>query len=64
MEQVEITPQYLTYRQAEELTGLSRQTVWRLIKSGDVRAFRIGRSVKIERRSLESYVQAEPVEPE
>ncbi len=64
MEQVEITPQYLTYRQAEELTGLSRQTVWRLIKSGDVRAFRIGRSVKISRSSLEQYVRAEPVEPE
>jgi excisionase family DNA binding protein len=62
MEKVEITPQYLTYRQAEELTGLSRQTVWRLIKSGHVRAFKIGRSVKIERRSLEAYVQAEPVE--
>lgn len=64
MEQVEITPQYLTYRQAEELTGLSRQTVWRLIKSGDVRAFKIGRGVKIERRSLEDYVQAEPIEAE
>jgi excisionase family DNA binding protein len=62
MEQAEITPRYLTYRQAKELTGLSRQTVWRLIKSGHVRAFKIGRSVKIERRSLEAYVQAEPVE--
>jgi excisionase family DNA binding protein len=64
MEQAEIKPQYLNYRQAEELTGLSRQTVWRLIKSGDVRAFKVGRSVKIERQSLESYVQAEPMEAE
>jgi excisionase family DNA binding protein len=62
MEQAEITPRYLTYRQAEELTGLSRQTVWRLIKTGHVRAFKVGRSVKIERRSLEAYVQAKPVE--
>lgn len=60
MEQTEVRTEYLTYEQARQLTGLSRQTIWRAIKSGDVKAFRIGRSVKISRSSLEEYVRAEP----
>lgn len=60
----EVKPEYLTYEQARQLTGLSRQTVWRAVKSGSVQAFKVGRSVKISRSSLEKYVRAEPVEPE
>lgn len=64
MEQTEVAPEFLSYEQARQLTGLSRQTVWRAVKSGGVKAFKVGRSVKISRRSLEEYVRAEPVEPE
>lgn len=60
----EVQPEYLTYADACRYSGLSRQTIWRAIKAGDVEAFKIGRSVKISRRSLEEYVRAEPVETE
>jgi len=63
MDQTEVKAEYLTYEQARQLTGLSRQTVWRAVKSGEVQAFKVGRSVKISRKSLEAYVQAEPVKP-
>ena len=36
-----------TYRQAEELSGLSRTTLWRLVKMGEVEAAKVGRAVRI-----------------
>jgi excisionase family DNA binding protein len=54
----EVQPLYLTYRQAETLTGLSRTTLWKLINgTGGVRAARVGRAVRIHRRSLEEYME-------
>lgn len=53
----EVQPLYLTYRQAETFTGLSRTTLWKMIGSGSVRAARIGRAVRIDRRSLEDYME-------
>ncbi len=53
----EVHPQYLTYRQAQTLTGLSRTTLWKLIgTAGEVKAARVGRTVRIDRRSLEDYM--------
>jgi excisionase family DNA binding protein len=49
--------QWLSYREAEMLTGLSRTTLWRLIvKEGSVKHARIGRAVRISRSSLEAYM--------
>ena len=49
--------QWLSYREAEMLTGLSRTTLWRLIvKEGCVKHARIGRAVRISRSSLEAYM--------
>ncbi len=54
----EVQPLYLTYRQAETLTGLSRTTLWKLINAaGEVRAARVGCAVRIDRRSLEEYME-------
>ena len=49
--------EWITYRQAEELSGLSRTTLWKLISAGDVEAARVGRAVRISRQSLEEYMQ-------
>ncbi len=53
----EITREWLTYKQAEELTGLSRTTLWKLISVGDVEAARVGRAVRINRASLNAYMK-------
>jgi excisionase family DNA binding protein len=56
--QAEITREWLTYKQAEELSGLSRTTLWKLVSvSRDVEAARVGRAVRINRESLNAYMR-------
>ena len=53
----EVQPTWLTYREAEILTGLSRVTIWKLIGSKAIKAAKIGRAVRISRRSLEAFME-------
>jgi excisionase family DNA binding protein len=55
--QAEITPEWVTYKQAEELSGLSRTTLWKLIGAGEVEAAHVGRAVRINRESLNAYMR-------
>ena len=55
MENVE--REWISYREATELTGLSRGTIWKIIGAGQVRAAKVGKAVRINRRSLEQYLQ-------
>jgi excisionase family DNA binding protein len=55
--QAEITREWVTYKQAEELSGLSRTTLWKLIGAGEVEAARVGRAVRINRESLSTYMR-------
>ena len=55
--QAEIVRSWLTYREAEQLVGLSRTTLWKLIGSGEVEHRRVGRAVRINRESLEEYMR-------
>jgi excisionase family DNA binding protein len=55
--QAEITREWVTYKQAEELSGLSRTTLWKLLSAGEIKAARIGRAVRINRRSLDEYLE-------
>jgi excisionase family DNA binding protein len=55
--QVEVTREWVTYKQAEELSGLSRTTLWKLLSAGEIKAARIGRAVRINRRSLDEYLE-------
>ena len=52
--QAEITREWVTYKQAEELSGLSRTTLWRLVSAGEVKAAKVGRAVRINRQSLDA----------
>ena len=54
--QAEITREWVTYKQAEEISGLSRTTLWKLLSAGEVKAARVGRAVRINRRSLNGYL--------
>jgi excisionase family DNA binding protein len=55
--QAEIVRGWLTYREAEQLVGLSRTTLWKLIGSGEIEHRRVGRAVRISRESLEEYMR-------
>jgi excisionase family DNA binding protein len=55
--QTEVTREWVTYKQAEELSGLSRTTLWTLLTAGEIKAARVGRAVRINRRSLEGYLE-------
>ncbi len=57
--QAEITREWVTYRQAEEISGLSRTTLRKLVAAGDVRIRRVGRAVRINRESLDAYMNGE-----
>ena len=49
--------EWISYRECTKLTGLSRGTIWKLIGARRVRAAKVGKSVLINRRSLEQYLQ-------
>ena len=53
----EIEPAWITYEEAQRLTSLGRTTLWRICSSGEVKTARIGRAVRINRRSLEACME-------
>jgi excisionase family DNA binding protein len=55
--QVEVTREWVTYKQAEELSGLSRTTLWKLLSAGEIKAARVGRAVRPNRLSLDEYLE-------
>jgi excisionase family DNA binding protein len=57
--QAGIVKEWLTYKEAEQLVGLSRTTLWKLICEEEIEFRRIGRAVRINRDSLEAYMRGE-----
>jgi excisionase family DNA binding protein len=57
--QAEVTREWLTYRQAEEISGLSRTTLRKLVEGDEIRIKRVGRAVRINRATLDAYMNAE-----
>jgi excisionase family DNA binding protein len=57
--QAQIVRGWLTYREAEQLVGLSRTTLWKLIGSQEIEHRKVGRAVRINRESLEAYMSGE-----
>jgi excisionase family DNA binding protein len=54
----EVRAEWLDYPSAERYSGLSRTTLWRLVKSERLPAARVGRSVRISRQALDEFMQA------
>ncbi len=55
--ETKVTPSWITYEQAQRLTSLGRTTIWKMVKSGAVKSASIGRAVRINRESLEAYME-------
>jgi excisionase family DNA binding protein len=56
-EKISITPAWLNYKQAEAYANLSRTTLSQLINARKIKAARIGRAVRIERDSLQAFME-------
>ena len=59
--QSEVTREWVTYKQAEEIAGLSRTTLRKLVEDDEIRIKRVGRAVRINRASLDSYMNSDVV---
>lgn len=57
--QAGIVRNWLTYKEAEQLVGLSRTTLRKLIGAGEIECRRVGRAVRINRESLEAYMNGD-----
>lgn len=53
--QLATLPDILTVRQVQDILGIGRVGVYKLIESGALHAFRIGHAYKIPRSSLATY---------
>ena len=54
---IAVTPAWLNYKQSEAYSGLSRTTLWQLINARKIKAARVGRAVRIERASLQRFME-------
>lgn len=54
----------LTVAEVAELLRVSTMTVYRLIRSGDLPAVRVGRNYRVRRGDLDTYLEEQVVEPQ
>jgi excisionase family DNA binding protein len=52
-----VQQEWVDYPTAERYSGLSYTTLWRYVISGDLKAARIGRSVRIHLPSLREFME-------
>lgn len=57
----EVTPQWLRSPEAERYSGLGRSTLAKLIGAGEIKAAKIGKSVRINRASLDAYMERQVI---
>jgi excisionase family DNA binding protein len=57
MQQTEVMKEWVSYPEAEKYCGLSHTTLWRYVKSEEVKAARVGRSVRIHLPSLRQFME-------
>lgn len=52
-----VQQEWVSYPEAERYSGLSHTTLWRYVSSGDLKAARVGRSVRIHLPSLREFME-------
>jgi excisionase family DNA binding protein len=57
MQPIEVTQEWVSYPDAEKYCGLSHTTLWRYVKSGEIKAASVGRSVRIHLPSLRDFME-------
>lgn len=49
-------PLYLSYKDCERIYGISRTTLWRLLRRGEIEGVKVGSAVRLSRLSLDRYM--------
>ena len=62
MQPTEVTQEWVDYPTAERYSGLSHTTLWRYVTSGEIKAARVGRSVRIHLPSLQGFMEERATE--
>jgi excisionase family DNA binding protein len=57
----EVAPQWLRFSDACRYSGLGRTTLTKLIGAGEIKAAKIGKSVRINRVSIDAYMEQQVV---
>ena len=52
-----VQQEWISYPEAERFSGLSHTTLWRYVGSGQLKAARVGRSVRIHLPSLRDFME-------
>lgn len=50
-------PDILSVRQVREILGIGRVSVYQLIETGEITAFRMGRTYYIQKQSVQQYLE-------
>lgn len=53
----QVQQEWVSYPEAEHYSGLSHTTLWRCVRSGQLKAARVGRSVRIHFPSLRGFME-------
>ena len=53
----EIENEYLTPLEVQQLLFIGKNTFYKLVQSGELKAFRVGKLWRVSRKSVEEYVQ-------
>jgi len=52
-----VQQEWVSYPEAERYSGLSHTTLWRYVSAGQLKAARVGRSVRIHLPSLKEFME-------
>ena len=52
-----VQQEWVSYTEAERYSGLSHTTLWRYVTTGQLKAARVGRSVRIHLPSLREFME-------
>jgi excisionase family DNA binding protein len=52
-----VQQEWISYPEAERYSGLSHTTLWRYVSRGDLKAARVGSSVRIHFPSLREFME-------
>jgi excisionase family DNA binding protein len=53
----QVKQEWIPYPEAERYSGLSHTTLWRLVTAKEIKAARIGKSVRIHLPSLRAFME-------
>ena len=53
----QVQQEWISYLEAERYSGLSHTTLWRYVSRGDLKAARVGKSVRIHLPSLREFME-------